>query len=255
MNSSTFSSAIESRPASSRSSSGRTGRLRAMMVVLMKSVTALATSSGSSRERFPVDMMEFTILMRLLLCKSYEMAASADPSNWPGGYVHEARQTQDPRAVHAGLAVGFGARPQRPGAVARRAARTGRPRRPRPLRAPAVRPSRGLALRPGPRLALRASPGCLVPVLRVVVDGWARRDARGADRHGGQLPDRPISAPGRRDRGSLLLGLGAVPGVHRGASAARGSGRVGRDTGRLAATAAAGGRVVLQHEYESIKET
>src|SRR5215831_15782043 len=110
MNSRTFKSAIESRPASSRSSSGRTGRLRAMMVVLMKSVTALATSSGSSRERFPVDMMEFTILMSLLLCKSYEMAASADPSNGSGGYVHEARQTQDSRGVHAGLAVGVGAR-------------------------------------------------------------------------------------------------------------------------------------------------
>src|SRR5213080_2293797 len=81
----TFSSAIESRPASSRSSSGRTGRLRAMIVVLMKSVTALATSSGSRRERFPVDMMEITILMRLLLCKRYEMRPAAAASNGPGG--------------------------------------------------------------------------------------------------------------------------------------------------------------------------
>src|SRR5262249_29290032 len=107
MNRRTLSSAIESRPASSRSSSGRTGRLRAMMVVLMKSVTALATSSGSSREGLPVDMMEFTILMRLFLCKSYDMAASADPSNSSGGQVNEARQKKAPRAVHAGLAAGL----------------------------------------------------------------------------------------------------------------------------------------------------
>src|SRR5215831_13016586 len=254
MNSRTFSSAIESRPASSRSSSGRTGRLRAMMVVLMKSVTALATSSGSSRERFPVDMMEFTILMRLLLCKSYEMAVGADPSNGPGGYVNEARQTQDPRGVHAGLAVGVGACPQRPGAVARRAARAGRARRPRALRAPGVRPSRRLAFRPEPRVAIRASPRGLVPVLRVVVDGRARRDACGADRHRRELPDRAVPAPRRRDRGPVLLGLGAVPGVHRSASAARGSGCAGHAAGRLAAPAAPGGRVVVQHDYESIEE-
>src|SRR5258705_1963254 len=85
MNSKTLSSAIESSPASSRSSSGRTGRVRAMMVVLMNSVTARATSSGSSRERFPVDMMGFNILMRLLLCKSYEMRPSAAPSKGQEG--------------------------------------------------------------------------------------------------------------------------------------------------------------------------
>src|SRR5262245_21179819 len=252
MNSSTFSSAIESRPASSRSSSGRTGRLRAMMVVLMKSVTALATSSGSSRERFPVDMMEFTILMRLLLCKSYEMAPTAASSNGPGEYGNEARQTQDPRGVHAGLAVGFVARSYRPGAVARRAARAGLSRRPHPLRAPRARPSRGLALRPGPRLAIRASPRYLVPVLRVVVDGRARRDARGADGHRRQLLDRAIPAPGRRDPRPVQLGLGAVPGVHRGASAACRAGRAGRAAGRLAATAAADGRLaarVMRHEF------
>src|SRR5215510_3110525 len=117
MNSSTLSSAIESSPASSRSSSGRTGRVRAMMVVLMKSVTARATSSGSSRERFPVDISEFTILMRLLLCKSYEMPPSAVPSNGSGGYENEARHTQDPRGFD-GLAVGFGLGRERPGAVA-----------------------------------------------------------------------------------------------------------------------------------------
>src|SRR5215469_5623807 len=120
MNSRTFSSDIESSPASSRSSSGRTGRLRAMIVALMKSVTALATSSGSSRERFPVDMMEITILMLLLLCKSYEMPPRPDSSNVPGGDEHEARQKQGPAAHHAGLAVGFDVRHRRPGAVARR---------------------------------------------------------------------------------------------------------------------------------------
>src|SRR5215471_12309969 len=119
MNSRTFSSDIESSPASSRSSSGRTGRLRAMIVALMKSVTALATSSGC-RERCPVDMMEITILMRLLLCKSYEMPPRPDPSNVPGGDEHEARQKQGPAAHHAGLAVGFDVRHRRPGAVARR---------------------------------------------------------------------------------------------------------------------------------------
>src|SRR6185369_9687423 len=107
MKSNTLSSDIESSPASSRSSSGRTGRLRAMIVALMKSVTALATSSGSSRERFPVDMTEITILMRLLLCKSYEMAPSPATSKGPEGDEYEARQEQDLSAVHAGLAVGF----------------------------------------------------------------------------------------------------------------------------------------------------
>src|SRR5215831_16507944 len=163
MNSSTLSSAIESSPASSRSSSGRTGRVRAMMVVLMKSVTARATSSGSSRERFPVDISEFTILMRLLLCKSYEMPPSAVPSNGSGGYENEARHTQDPRGFDAGLAVGFGLGRERPGAVAGRAARSGRARRSRPLRASGGRPSRGLAFRPGPRLAIRASTGFWSP--------------------------------------------------------------------------------------------
>src|SRR6266436_2052925 len=121
----TLSSDIESSPASSRSSSGRTGRLRAMIVALMKSVTALATSSGSSRERFPVDMMEFNILMRLLLCKPYEMAWRPGSSKAPGGYANEARQKQNPQDVHAGLAVGFDLGYHRPGAVARRQTRAG----------------------------------------------------------------------------------------------------------------------------------
>src|SRR5215510_3808591 len=252
MNNSTLSSAIESSPASSRSSSGRTGRVRAMMVVLMKSVTARATSSGSSRERFPVDISEFTILMRLLLCKSYEMPPSAVPSNRPGGYEHEARQEQDPRDFDAGLAVEFGPGRERPGAVAGRAPRAGRARRPRPLRAPGSRPPRRLAFRSGPRLALRASPRLLVPVLRLVADGRARGDARGAHGHGRQLSDRAVSAPGRRDHGPVLLGLGAVPGVRRGAAAARGAGRSGHAAGQLAASAASGGRVVVQRE--SIEE-
>src|SRR5258708_6853524 len=117
MKSSTLSSDIESSPASSRSSSGRTGRLRAMIVALMKSVTALATSSGSSRERFPVDMMEFNILMRLLLCKPYEMAWRPGSSKAPGGYANEARQKQNPHNVHAGLRVGFDFLYHRPGAL------------------------------------------------------------------------------------------------------------------------------------------
>src|SRR5882724_871677 len=125
MNSSTFSSAIESRPASSRSSSGRTGLLRAMMVALMKSVTALATSSGSSRERFPVDMITLNILMQLLLCKSYEMPPSAGASKGPGGHGNEARQQQDHGGVAAGLVLGVDARHQCPGPVAGRAARAG----------------------------------------------------------------------------------------------------------------------------------
>src|SRR5262245_22341389 len=132
MNSSTLSSDIESSPASSRSSSGRTGRVRAMIVALMKSVTALATSSRLGRERFPVDMTEITILMRLLLCKSYEMAPRPATSKGPGGDEHEARQEQDLSAVHAGLAVGFDPghdRHDRPGAVARRATRARLPGR------------------------------------------------------------------------------------------------------------------------------
>src|SRR5262249_5813773 len=252
MNSSTLSSAIESSPASSRSSSGRTGRVRAMMVVLMKSVTARATSSGSSRERFPVDISEFTILMRLLLCKSYEMPPSAGASNGPGGDDNEARQRQDPGDFDAGLAVGFGPGRERPGAVAGGAARAGRTRRSRPLRAPGSRPSRRLAFRSGPWLAVRASPRLLVPVLRLVVDGRARGDAGGAHRHRRQLSDRAVPAPGRRDHGPVLLGLGAVPGVPRRAAAARGAGRSGHAAGRLAASAASRGRAVVQRE--SIEE-
>src|SRR6266849_769474 len=167
----TFSSAIESRPASSRSSSGRTGRVRAMMVALMKSVTALATSSGSSRERFPVDMITPNILMRLLLCKSYEMLPRAHPSKGPGGHGNEARQKQDPSAVCAGLAGGADARHQCSGAVAGRETRAGLARRAAPLRPSAVRASRGLAFRPGSGLAIRASTRLLVALLRLVVDG------------------------------------------------------------------------------------
>ena len=55
-----------------------------MIVALMNSVTALVTSSGSSRERFPVDMITLTILMRFLLCKSYEMSPAAAASKGPG---------------------------------------------------------------------------------------------------------------------------------------------------------------------------
>src|SRR5882672_5097124 len=249
MNSKTLSSAIESSPASSRSSSGRTGRVRAMMVALMKSVTARATSSGSSRERFPVDMMGINILMRLLLCKSYEMPPNAVPSKGPGGYVNEARQTHNLAGVGAGLAVGADARHERPGAVAGRETRAGLARRPHPLRASGVRPSR-LALRQGPRLAIRASTRLLVPVLRLVVDGRARGDARNAHRHRRQLSDRTVSAPRRRHHGPVLLGVGAGAGVYRGASAARGTGRSGHAAGRLAASATPGGVVVQTEPIE-----
>src|SRR5262245_63037934 len=110
--------------------------------------------------------------MRLLLCKCYEMPPSARASKRSGGHGNEARQRQDRQALHAGLAVGIDARRARAGPVARRAPRARLARRPR-----AVRPSyvgaarRRLALRPGPGLARRASPGLLVAVLRVVVDG------------------------------------------------------------------------------------
>src|SRR5689334_3596622 len=133
-------------------------------------------------------MTEITILMLLLLCKSYEMAPRPAASKGPGGDEYEARQEHDLSAVHAGLAVGFDLgheRHDRPGAVARRAppARfSGRARAD-------VRPSRRLAFRSRPRLAVRASPGILVPVLRVVVDRRPRGDARGADRDRRELSD------------------------------------------------------------------
>src|SRR5438128_306476 len=70
-----------------------------------------------------------------------------------------------------------------------------------------------------------------------------RDDARGAHSHRRQLPDRSLRAPGRWDYSSLLLGVGTGPGVHRGASAARGTRRSGRGAGRLATAAATGSGV------------
>jgi len=165
---------------------------------------------GSSRERFPVDMITLNILMQLLLCKSYECRRV--PVRLKGQEVTEieARQEADRCDVVAGLVLGVDASPPVP-----------RPSGGNERHGPVLRVTSTPALRtiggssatndwaasPGPRRRVEHRPGFWSPYYVLVVDGGrvAMLAAPTAT-----VVNYPTAAMSSRDDGitvALLLGL------------------------------------------------